>query len=100
MYYSSNTFKLRGSVISAFFLCAASLVAFQEVSFAHLFSDAAEDYHRQGYDEQLKGNYQAALSYYYKAVVAEPQNSIFQNMICLMPVGQLCYRQFLLIRNF
>jgi len=76
--------KLRVSVISAFFLVVVSLIAFQEVSFAHLFSDIAEKYHRQGYDEQLKGNYQDALTYYYKTVSLEPQNSVYLNDLGLV----------------
>lgn len=84
MYYSSNTFKLRISVVSAFFLGAVSIVAFQEVSFAHLFSNVAQDFHRQGYQEQLKGNYKAAMNFYYRAASAEPTNSSYHNDLGLV----------------
>ena len=86
MQYSLNTLRIKSCVISALFLCAVLVVAFQKVSFAHLFTNIAQEYHRQGYDEQLKGNYQTALSFYYKAVALEPENSVYHNDIGLVYV--------------
>lgn len=43
--------------------------------------DIAEDYHRLGYDAQLKDDYAKALGYYFKAAAVEPNNSSYWNDI-------------------
>ncbi len=83
MYYSSNTFKFKSHAVSAIFLFIISLVTFPDVSSAGIFSDAAQDYHRSGYEAQLKGDYRSALSFYYKATQIDPENAVFLNDIGL-----------------
>jgi tetratricopeptide (TPR) repeat protein len=89
MYYSSNELKLKLHAASVVFLII-SVVAFQNVTFAGTFSKIAEDYHRQGYEAQLKGDYREALSYYYKAAHVDSDNGSHFNDIGLMyeQIGQ------------
>jgi tetratricopeptide (TPR) repeat protein len=83
MYYSSNTFKFKSHAVSAVFLFIISVVIFPDVSFAGIFADTAQDYHRSGYEAQLKGDYRNALSSYYKATQIDPDNADFLNDIGL-----------------
>jgi Flp pilus assembly protein TadD len=84
MYYSSYELQLKFHAVSAVFLLIISLVAFPNSAFAGIFSSAAEDYYRSGYDAQLKGDDREALTFYYKAVSVDPQNAGYLNDLGLI----------------
>jgi tetratricopeptide (TPR) repeat protein len=78
----SSTTKFHS--VSAVFLFIFSVVTFHNTAFAGLFSNVAEEYHSQGYEAQLKGDYREALAYYYKAVATDPEDAAYQNDLGLV----------------
>jgi tetratricopeptide (TPR) repeat protein len=79
MYYSSYKIRFRCHAVSAVVLFFFSLIAFESTALAGFFSNVAEDYHRSGYQAQLKGDFDEAVTYYYKAVNVDPDNASYFN---------------------
>jgi len=84
MYYSSCELRSKFHTLSAVFLLTISFVTFPGLSFAGLFSNDAEEYHRSGYEAQLKGDYPEALTNYYKAISVDSENAPYHNDIGLV----------------
>ena len=63
------------------FILSAVILAFHSQSFAGVKDETVEKYRTKGYEEQQKGNYDQALTYYLKAVTLGEGNAVLYNDI-------------------
>jgi tetratricopeptide (TPR) repeat protein len=81
VYYAYDHIKQKGPLltVTALLIISISLTTFHSETFGEVTDSRAIEYRIQGYEEQLKGRYDKALSYYAKAAMITDNNAVVHN---------------------